>query len=751
MTAHLTCDRIRPLLSAYHDGALSHAERARVREHVAACAGCRSTLETYDRVYAALRAVPAPAVPVELRHNVYARIAAIEAGRRRWGAPFGLAVGRTMRATGSTAGVLAVLGALVLAALRLGSDTNHSTTPVMVAAPFNVAGTAVSVLWTRRARGSTLPPAEQTAVVPMRAAAALAGVGAMVITGLERQSRGAHPTTMVRGIVIQGTSGSSPKGTIPFHAAVALVNGTPVMQSFVPGTPSPVPTISSDEGLVYLGFGRPDVLRQNGRNTPADLEYHPAVSSGRSVVLATPVADLDVPRGQLFTGLMSDPTDGSIYFSARGQENGGIFRLDPLTLRATRVVSLADYAPSDHAAGYEYRFVQQVYHQTEPGRLAFALIDKQYGAIHVSIEGIDSDASSPQSTVRTLRPAADPWFDYVLSPDQRRMAWVDKPAHGSGYGLLKVSSFGAATAPTTVTIGPGAHPEWSPDSQHVVYHDAGQTALYLWSPGAVAPRQVATVAPSLLRGGAYISSFAWAPDNRSIAYVVSTTDDRGATSQVYLADVATGYSWPVFRQAWIGAIAWAREPRGLRARAAIPPVVATATPAAVAVAVATGTTGVATANPVGAAGVDAVPTHTTASVSPHVVDNGDSGPTGTLVSYYRALNRQAFARAFGLIATADQRNFAGFKIGFKDTARDTILVLVQAPYLNVSNNHATACVAFQLEARHTDGKVVEFGGWYALQSTTGQNPSFGGWRISLSRSHIHQGLPPKLPIQKQCG
>ena len=744
MTAHLTCDRIQPLLSAYHDDALSHAERVRVREHVATCAGCRSTLEMYDRVYAAVRAVPAPAVPFELRHNVYSQIAAIEAGRRRWGAPFGPAVGRTVRATGSTAGVLAVLGALVLAALRLGSDANHSPSPaIMAAAPFNVAGTAVSMLWTRRARGSTLPPAEQTAVVPMRAAAALAGVGAMVITGLEKQSRGNRPTTMVRGIVIQGQSSGSPRGAIPFTAEVSLVDKTPVVQGFVRGTPSPVPTIPNDEGLVYLGFHSPEVLRQNGGNSPAYLGYHSVISSGQSFVLATPVADSD-PEGQIFTGLVSNPTDGSIYFSAKGREHGGIYRLDPTTLRIMQVISL-----DNQTAGYDYRYdVVQLHRSSGPNPLAFVSVDKRFGAVHVSIEDVNPTASSPQSTVHTLLPASDPWFDDVLSPDQRRMAWVDGPAKLSGYGMLKVSSFGAATSPTTVTIGPGAHPEWSSDSQDVLYRDARQTALYLWGPGAVTPRQVAAVAPALLRGGAYISSFAWAPDNRYIAYVVSTTDGPGATSRVYLADVTTGYSWPVFQHAWIGAIAWAREPRALRPIVATPPATPTATPTAVSPANGTGTTG--TASTIGA--TSAAPAPTSAAVSPRVAaDNGDTSPTETLLSYYKALNRKAFLRAFGLIAMVDQRNFAHFQNGFKDTAYDTILVLNQAPYLNVSNYHATACVAFQMEARHNDGKVLEYGGWYVLQSTTGQSPTFGGWRIALTPSHIRQGLPATRPTQARCG
>jgi len=739
MTAYLTCDRIRPLLSAYHDDALSHAERVRVREHIAACANCRSTLEMYDRVYAVVRAIPAPAVPFELRYNVYSQIATIEAGRG-WRSPFRPAFGRTMRATGSTAGVLAVLGALVLAALRLGSDANHSPSPAVAFANPTTLGAWLTTM--QHGRGvSSMPAAEQTAVAPLHAAL-MSGVGAtMIITGAQRQAR----SSRVMGLVIQNGANGQPYRNIPVHVDIALKNGTPVASSVVLGTPSPVPTIPGDAGFVYLGFDKPDAL-VNAGNSRAYLGYHSVVSSGQSVVLATPVADSD-PDGQIFTGLVSNPADGSIYFSAKGREHGGIYRLDPTTLRATQVISLAD-----RAAGYDYRYdVVQLHRPGGPNPLTFVSVNERFGAAHVSIEDVNPNASSPQTVVRILNAAYDPWFDYVLSPDQRRLAWVDKPARLSGDGMLKVSSFGAATAPTTITIGPGAHPEWSSDSQDVLYHDARQTALYLWGPGIATPRQVAVVNPALLRSGAYISSFAWAPGNRYIVYVISTTEGPGATSRVYLADVTTGVSWPVFQHRWIGAIAWAREPQALRASVATPLAAPTAPPTAVSLT--TRTTG--TASTIGAAstsGAAAVPTSAAAAVAPHiVVDNGDSSPTETLLSYYRALNRQEFARAFGLIATVDQRNFAHFKRGFGDTAHDTILVLNQAPYLNASNYHATTCLAFHMEARHTDGKVFEFGGWYVLQSTTGQNPTFGGWRIALSRSHIRQNLPATLPAQARCG
>ncbi len=84
----MTCDRIRPLLSNYHDDALSPRERARVRDHMETCASCRAALEGYDRLYATLRRAPV-AVPADLRRNIYAGIAELDSGSRSALLPFG--------------------------------------------------------------------------------------------------------------------------------------------------------------------------------------------------------------------------------------------------------------------------------------------------------------------------------------------------------------------------------------------------------------------------------------------------------------------------------------------------------------------------------------------------------------------------------------------------------------------------------------------------------------------------------------
>lgn len=75
------CDRVRPLLETFHDGALSGADERFVREHVASCARCAARLRRFGEIDAVLRSVPAPRVGPELRTQLYARIA--EAQQRR--------------------------------------------------------------------------------------------------------------------------------------------------------------------------------------------------------------------------------------------------------------------------------------------------------------------------------------------------------------------------------------------------------------------------------------------------------------------------------------------------------------------------------------------------------------------------------------------------------------------------------------------------------------------------------------------
>src|SRR5919204_5178899 len=115
----MTCERIRPLLSSYHDDALSPEERARVRAHLARCADCNAVLRAYETMYATLQRAVAP-VPPDLRRNVYARIAEMEA-RPNARPPFVLALLALLRSAGAPARLLAVLAPPLAGLLRLGA------------------------------------------------------------------------------------------------------------------------------------------------------------------------------------------------------------------------------------------------------------------------------------------------------------------------------------------------------------------------------------------------------------------------------------------------------------------------------------------------------------------------------------------------------------------------------------------------------------------------------------------------------
>jgi len=68
----MTCDAIRDLLSAFLDGELPAAERARVDRHLAACPDCRELWTLMGESRAALASIPEAAVSRELLAGLYA-------------------------------------------------------------------------------------------------------------------------------------------------------------------------------------------------------------------------------------------------------------------------------------------------------------------------------------------------------------------------------------------------------------------------------------------------------------------------------------------------------------------------------------------------------------------------------------------------------------------------------------------------------------------------------------------------------
>jgi len=119
-----------------------------------------------------------------------------------------------------------------------------------------------------------------------------------------------------------------------------------------------------------------------------------------------------------------------------------------------------------------------------------------------------------------------------------------------------------------------------------------------------------------------------------------------------------------------------------------------------------------------------------------------------LHSFYNAINRHEYRRAFGYLAVLpnDKPDFSQFKKGYDYTLEDTVS-LYPAGYQNTVNGGAATCVGFALTARQTDNTVKRYGGWYMARATPGQSQ---GWRIVMDWSHSKEGESPSVPTRTQC-
>ena len=115
------CDRVEPLLSAWVDGELRADERARLGQHVAACARCRAEITTLRITKNLLASVPVRQVP----DAAYASLS----GRDRR-----VSRSRSVRrvAARTLAGVGAAVVSLFAAAFIAGGPTDGETVPVPV-------------------------------------------------------------------------------------------------------------------------------------------------------------------------------------------------------------------------------------------------------------------------------------------------------------------------------------------------------------------------------------------------------------------------------------------------------------------------------------------------------------------------------------------------------------------------------------------------------------------------------------------
>lgn len=114
----------RELVSGYIDGDLDADERQRLLIHMASCASCRQTLETYRQIGSQVRSLPRAIPPPELRDTIHA--ATVDSNRRR-------VYFLSSRLGYSVAAIAAVLLLFVVAIYLLVNGYQRSIDPEVVA------------------------------------------------------------------------------------------------------------------------------------------------------------------------------------------------------------------------------------------------------------------------------------------------------------------------------------------------------------------------------------------------------------------------------------------------------------------------------------------------------------------------------------------------------------------------------------------------------------------------------------------
>ena len=121
-----------------------------------------------------------------------------------------------------------------------------------------------------------------------------------------------------------------------------------------------------------------------------------------------------------------------------------------------------------------------------------------------------------------------------------------------------------------------------------------------------------------------------------------------------------------------------------------------------------------------------------------------------LQSFFNAISRHDFRRAYSYQSYTDGRSLRQFKAGYVDTRYDQIVRLIPAPYQYVANYHALTCVGVEHLAHNKNGRTVRYGGWYLVKNATGQNPHFASWRIQMPGTHMKRGGTARVPPQDRC-
>jgi hypothetical protein len=459
----------------------------------------------------------------------------------------------TLRAAGGTAGLLAVLTALLAAIIRLGAP-QPAAAPAAARGVYKIsaAGTALQhmIKAVRSGNLRALPPEVQTAVAPLGHEPA---AGAQ--WKIDRMSVGAAHLT-VDGHLVRVTSSGAPVAVIPVRVdALKRPARGAVVKSVVVGTPSPIPTIAAGDGIVYVHLDSIPAVPAEAGAARGDIEWHAFAPGGRPRVLVTP----GPTQAQGFTGLSASPDGDAVTYAVAGRgSDGGIFRLTIGALHPTKVLApdsgLLQYGalsllgrlssgPTPHVQT-PHLAVGSVFPLSD-GRLSFAVV----------VSATVSVAITSSHGLQTVAHLGASVRDYAISPDGHAIAWVQQD--GRYAGRLEVADLGARPQ----TIGLGSYPVWAPDSRSILFLQGtargnSHPALALWSARNGSIRQLVKPDPV---GDQFISAFAWAPGGRFFTYVVSSPGAHG-TSTVWLGDAHTGYTWKAFTRRWIGAVAWVHGP-----------------------------------------------------------------------------------------------------------------------------------------------------------------------------------------------
>jgi hypothetical protein len=113
-----------------------------------------------------------------------------------------------------------------------------------------------------------------------------------------------------------------------------------------------------------------------------------------------------------------------------------------------------------------------------------------------------------------------------------------------------------------------------------------------------------------------------------------------------------------------------------------------------------------------------------------------STPTNTLVSYFNAIDRSEYERAYSYLMAPTRVSFRDFELRWSGTLYARLEFARVVGYEQASPMQASVCVDVRLRVLPRQGRPLHYRGWYTMVSTTGEEPNFGGWRIDLTSSHL---------------